>query len=89
MSGFSSDHEEKGWLSAGFGLAAQCPGSFANGLPKDLRPGPSPVRCWPHHFDIATCVALESGDPERERGIGTGLSPGDGTYGQPYFHVNP
>jgi len=55
----------------------------------DLRPGPSPVRCWPHHFDIATYVSLASGDPETARGIGVGMSPGDDDYAQPYFYVNP
>ena len=54
-----------------------------------LHPGPSAVRCWPHHFDIATYVSLEEGDFETARGIGVGMSPGDGTYGEPYFYVNP
>lgn len=54
-----------------------------------LNPGPSPVRCWPHHFDIATYVSLEAGDPETAKGIGVGMSPGDETYAQPYFYVNP
>ncbi len=54
-----------------------------------LTPGPSPVRCWPHHFDIATYVSLEAGDAETARGIGVGMSPGDGSYAQPYFYVNP
>ena len=31
----------------------------------------SPVRCWPHHFDIATLVQLEPGnDPESGASIG-------------------
>lgn len=54
-----------------------------------VSPGPSPVRCWPHHFDIATFVSLEEGDPEAARAIGIGLSPGDETYDQPYLYVNP
>ncbi len=24
-----------------------------------LTPGPSPVRCWPHHFDIAMCLCFQ------------------------------
>ena len=32
------------------------------------KPGPSPVRCWPHHFDIAILVALEEG-PRRIRAL--------------------
>jgi hypothetical protein len=52
-------------------------------------PGPSPVRCWPHHFDIATLVALEAGDPEHARSIGVGFAPGDAAVAEPYFYVNP
>ena len=55
----------------------------------DFSPGPSPVRCWPHHFDIATYVSLEHGDPETARGIGVGMSPGDEGYVEPYFYINP
>ncbi len=51
--------------------------------------GPSPTRCWPHHFDIATLTYLEEGDPETVRSIGVGLSPGDSAYRLPYFYVNP
>ena len=54
-------------------------------------PGASPVRCWPHHFDIATLIALDSPSKEAEtaRSIGFGLSPGDSSYDEPYFYVNP
>lgn len=55
----------------------------------DIKPGPSPVRCWPHHFDIATYVSLEEGDAETARGIGVGLSPGDEGYNEPYLYINP
>ncbi len=54
-----------------------------------ISPGPGPVRCWPHHFDIATLLSLEEGDPETARAIGIGMSPGDGTYEEPYFYINP
>ena len=53
------------------------------------KPGPSPVRCWPHHFDIAFLVWLEEGPPEKARSIGIGVSPGDGYYAQPYFYLSP
>lgn len=43
----------------------------------------SPVRCWPHHLDIATLIALGGG-----RTIGVGLSPGDTQYPAPYWYVN-
>src|SRR5512134_758659 len=53
------------------------------------KPGPGPVRCWPHHFDIAILVALEKGPAESARSIGIGVSPGDGYYAQPYVYVSP
>lgn len=46
-------------------------------------PGASEVRTWPHHFDIATLVTLAPG-----RTTGAGMSPGDESYGEPYFYVN-
>jgi hypothetical protein len=51
----------------------------------------SPVRCWPHHFDIATLIALDAGsaDPERARSIGVGMTPGDAGVPSPYFYVTP
>jgi hypothetical protein len=48
----------------------------------------SPVRCWPHHFDLATLILLD-GDPEKGRSVNVGLSPGDGTYDEPYFYITP
>jgi hypothetical protein len=30
----------------------------------------SPVRCWPHHFDIATLVSVGGGAPDQARTIG-------------------
>lgn len=75
-------------LAAWFDLAARSLEALASTL-SDLSPGPSPVRCWPHHFDIATYVSLEPGGAEGARGIGVGLSPGDASYDQPYFYVNP
>jgi hypothetical protein len=49
----------------------------------------TPVRCWPHHFDIATLFSLEGGDPEHVRSIGIGVSPGDDFYPQPYVYLGP
>ena len=49
----------------------------------------SPVRCWPHHFDIATLVSVPGGAPADARTIGVGLSPGDSSYAEPYFYVTP
>lgn len=75
-------------LQAWFDLAQAVLSGFVTTHVNPL-PGPSPVRCWPHHFDIATYVQLEAGNAETSRGIGVGMSPGDESYGQPYFYVNP
>lgn len=48
----------------------------------------STVRCWPHHFDLATLILLD-GDPEKGRSVNVGLSPGDGSYDEPYFYITP
>ena len=50
--------------------------------------GAGPVRCWPHHFDIATLVRLPAG-ARRLQTIGVGLSPGDEGSDEPYFYVGP
>jgi hypothetical protein len=48
------------------------------------------VRCWPHHFDIATLLTVErDAEGRASRTIGAGLSPGDESYGEPYFYVSP
>lgn len=49
----------------------------------------SPVRCWPHHFDIAVLLTIGEGDAESAAAIGTGMSPGDDYYAEPYFYVSP
>ena len=55
-----------------------------------LEPGASEVRTWPHHFDMATLITLESADDrELMRSVGIGLSPGDSSYAEPYFYVTP
>ena len=75
-------------LAAWFGLSDRALRDFAANN-SGIQPGPSPLNCWPHHFDIATYVGLEDGDGEDSRGVGVGLSPGDETYEQSYFYVNP
>lgn len=50
---------------------------------------PSPVRCWPHHFDIATLLSFPTRSAASGRTIGVGLSPGDEYYAEPYFYVAP
>ena len=45
----------------------------------------SPVRCWPHHMDIAVLLA----GPHDGQTIGVGMSPGDSSYNEPYWYVTP
>ena len=53
-------------------------------------PAASPIRCWPHHFDLATLISLPLADGERTaRTVGAGMSPGDGSYPAPYGYVTP
>jgi hypothetical protein len=73
-----------GWFAAGAEILEELRRKY-----KRFKPGPSPVRCWPHHFDIALLVGLEEGDAEHARAIGIGLSPGDDYYAQPYFYLSP
>ena len=47
------------------------------------------VLCWPHHFDIATVLALDPAGTDNARSIGIGVSPGDHYYPQPYVYVSP
>jgi hypothetical protein len=50
---------------------------------------PSPVRTWPHHFDMASLTLLEAGHAEHARSVNAGFSPGDEHYEEPYFYVSP
>jgi hypothetical protein len=67
------------WFAAGAELLEELRKKY-----KRFKPGSTPVRCWPHHFDIAMLVELEGA-----RAIGIGLSPGDDYYAQPYFYLSP
>ena len=54
------------------------------------REGASDVRVWPHHFDLGTLVVLDrNADPATARSVGLGMTPGDDSYAEPYFYVNP
>lgn len=72
------------WYRSAHHALTALTGSFT-----DLSVVPVQVRCWPHHFDIAVLFALDEGDPETARSIGVGLSPGDGSYQQPYYYCSP
>ena len=73
-----------GWFAAGAELLEEMRRKY-----RRFKPGPSPVRCWPHHFDIAILVRLEEAQAGEPRAIGIGLSPGDDYYAQPYFYASP
>jgi hypothetical protein len=75
-------------LSRWFGAAADVLAAV-RGKYESIRPGPGPIRCWPHHFDIALLVQLDEGSGEAARSIGIGFSPGDEYYEEPYFYVSP
>jgi hypothetical protein len=49
----------------------------------------SPLRCWPHHFDIATLTLVEGDAAEHAPSVNAGFSPGDEHYAEPYFYVSP
>ncbi|MEM8609784.1 MAG: hypothetical protein AAGF92_21990 [Myxococcota bacterium] len=54
----------------------------------DGDPLASPVRSWPHHFDVASLMTFDPDeDPEEARSIGVGFSPGDEKYNAPYLYV--
>lgn len=53
-------------------------------------PTATAVRCWPHHFDIATLLVLDPDiGPAEGRSVGVGFSPGDEVTPQPYWYVTP
>lgn len=51
--------------------------------------GASPVRIWPHHFDIATLISLPYTQKDEAVSIGVGMSPGDSSYDEPYWYITP
>ena len=75
-------------LARWFGMAAEVLEEVSGRL-REVRPGPGPVLCWPHHLDIAMLVQLEAGHAESARSVGLGLSPGDESCAQPYWYVSP
>lgn len=77
--------EERSELAAWFGNAA----SSIRDAVADVASASLP-HCWPHHFDLASLITLDSAEGADEaRSIGVGFSPGDGSYPQPYFYVTP
>ncbi len=74
-------------LAAWFGNAALSLGSIQTQM-IGRKLAASPVRCWAHHFDIATLTALPARNAEGTGYVGAGLSPGDEYYDEPYFYVS-
>ena len=49
----------------------------------------SAIRCWPHHFDLATLLTYPAADgSDAAAYVGVGFSPGDDEFSEPYFYVN-
>jgi len=53
----------------------------------DIAPGTA-VRCWPHHFDIAALVELDS-DGDEAMTVGLGMAPADDRQDRAYFYGSP
>jgi hypothetical protein len=73
----ASRHDDFAELAKWYGNAA----TILNDV--KIRVGGSDVSCWPHGFDIATLAKLGPGQT-----MGTGMSPGDRMYPEPYLYVN-
>ena len=76
---------ELGTLSALYESTAALLGEIVDG-----HESASEVRCWPHHFDIATLVTVERGeDSHASKTIGIGMAPMGGGYESWYWYVTP
>jgi hypothetical protein len=53
-------------------------------------PEAGPVRCWPHHFDIATLITVAADDTgTATRTVGVGMAPAGGGCDHWYWYVSP
>ncbi len=76
---------ERSVLAALYGSAARLIGRFARG-----RAEASEVRCWPHHFDIATLLTLEQDESGKAtKTVGVGLAPGGDELAHWYWYFTP
>jgi hypothetical protein len=76
---FNATHSERfAELASWYSNAAATLEQVASTTPKA-----SPVRCWPHHFDIATLIEVAPG-----KSVGLGMEPGDEYWREPYFYAN-
>ena len=74
-------------LAAWFGNAGLSLGSIQRQM-IGRKLAASPVRCWPHHFDLATLTTLPARNTDATGYVGAGLSPGDEYYDEPYFYIS-
>lgn len=83
---FSSGHaQERRVLAALYSSAAAMLEELAS-----TRDDASPVRCWPHHFDIATLITLAVDDAgDATKTVGAGMAPMGGGYATWYWYVTP
>jgi len=72
-------------LAAWFGNAALSLGAIHRQM-LGRKLAASPLRCWPHHFDLATLITLPARNATGN--VGAGFSPGDAYYDEPYFYVS-
>lgn len=65
-------------------------GRILEGVREQFTALASEVRCWPHHFDIATLISFDQADSQQKlESIGVGFSPGDDKSAMPYYYVTP
>jgi len=77
--------EELAVLAALYGSAAELLDGFAAGTRRASR-----VRCWPHHFDIATLITVPGAAIDGSaRTVGVGMAPMGGGYDAWYWYVTP
>lgn len=76
---------ERDALTALYGSAAELLEELASS-----RPDASPVRCWPHHLDIATLLTIErDAQGTATKTVSAGLAPMGGGYATWYWYVTP
>lgn len=82
---FDVDVDALGVLTHLYGGAAELLDTVRRNLPEA-----SVVRCWPHHFDVATLLTVAEGDEDTgARTIGVGLAPFGGGLDDWYWYVTP
>jgi hypothetical protein len=78
------DHDSLEELAAWYGSAQRSLAELLGALHES-----SAIRCWPHHFDLATLLTFPGAGADGGAAyIGIGFSPGDDAIPRPYFYVN-